>query len=193
MKIALAIPAYRQHVHIKTAYAWAQDMASAMEMGWRPLLLWNDINGIERARNIIVKQAYEADARLLLMCDSDNFPALPQGGLAEMWKAMSEHGAAVVGAAIPVRQGDMMNCEPAKPGEVYPGVVGTGYMLIDLVKLRTMPRPWFSSVIAEDGIEKTVGSDINFCRRVQEHGQSVIVHFALPMAHAETSAVGTRF
>lgn len=193
MKIALAVPAYKQSVHIGVAYAWAQDMATAMEMGWKPVLLWNDVNSIEVARNLIVHQAVHAEARLLLMMDSDTAPILPEGGLKSMWQAMTETGAAVVGAAVPVRNGAGMNCEPARPGEVYPGVVGTAYMLCDLWKLRDLPRPWFRVLLAEDGMSKAVGSDIGFCRAVQNAGHVVAVNFALPMAHAETVATATRF
>jgi hypothetical protein len=192
MIIALAVPAYKQTVHVQTAYAWAQDAMTAMEQGWKPLLLWTDMTGIERSRNMIVKQAEQAGARLLLMCDSDTMPVPVVGGLSSMWKAMSETGAAVVGAAVPIRNGDSMNCEPARPGEIYEGVVGTGYMLIDLVKLRDMPKPWFVCELDEHGIDKVVGSDIGFCRLVQNHGQKVVVNFALSMAHAESAAVATR-
>jgi len=192
MKIALAIPAYQQRVHVQTAHAWAQDMATAIELGWRPMLLWTDCNSIEVARNTIVSQAMQADARLLLMCDSDTMPVPLEGGLKSMWGVMSATGSPVVGAAVPVRNGDSMNCQPARPGEVYPGVVGTGYMLIDLWKLRDLPRPWFKCELSDDGMSKSVGSDIGFCRAVQSAGYQVIVNFQLAMAHAETSAVATR-
>lgn len=193
MRIALAIPSYKQSVHIGAAYAWAQDMATAMEMGWRPVLLWNDVNSIEIARNLIVQQAMQADARLLLMMDSDSAPILPEGGLKSMWQAMNDLDAAVVGAAVPIRNGDGMNCEPARPGEVYPGTVGTAYMLCDMWKLRDLPRPWFQMQLAEDGMSKAVGSDVGFCRAVQSAGHVVAVNFALPMAHAEIVATATRF
>lgn len=190
MIIALAIPAYQQRIHIGTALALAQDNAYALQQGWRPLLLWTDSNSIEVARNIIVKQAIDAGARLLLMTDSDTFAI--DNGLASMWQAMQETGAAVVGAAVPVRNGASMNCEPARPGEVYEGVVGTGYVLIDLVKLRDLPRPWFRVELSEDGTNKAVGSDIGFCRAVQTHGQRVAVNYATPMAHASISVDATR-
>lgn len=190
MIIALAIPAYKQQVHIGAALALAQDNAFALSQGWRPLLLWTDCNSIEVARNLIVKQATDAGARLLLMMDSDTFPV--ESGLASMWQAMQETSAAVVGAAVPVRNGDGMNCEPARPGEVYEGVVGTGYMLVDLIKLRDLAMPWFRVELSDDGTKKAVGSDIAFCRRVQEHGQRVVVNFATPMAHAEIVATATR-
>lgn len=192
MIIALAVPAYRQQINVRAAQNWTQDTIAAMQMGWRPLMLWTDINSIECARNTIVKQAEGAGARLLLMCDADTMPMLPDGGLRPMWDAMSETGAAVVGAAVPVRNGSTMNCEPANPGEVYEGVVGTGYMLIDLFKLRNVPKPWFSVVLSDDGTEKAVGSDIGFCRLVQSRGLKVVVNYRLPMAHSETVATATR-
>jgi hypothetical protein len=190
--ICLAIPAYQQRIHAQTAQAWAGDYVTAMQLGWRPIQIWTDINNIEIARNNIVAQAEKSGARLLLMCDSDTMPVPLEGGLRSMWDAMSETGAAVVGAAVPVRNGDGMNCEPARPGEAYEGVVGTGYMLIDLVKLRDLPRPWFKCELAADGLSKAVGSDIGFCRAVQSAGQRVIVNYRLSMAHAEQSAVATR-
>jgi hypothetical protein len=188
--IALAIPAYQQRVHIGTALALAQDNAYALSQGWRPLLLWTDCNSIEVARNKIVKQAIDAGARLLLMTDSDTFAV--DSGLEALWRTMQETGAAVVGAAVPVRNGASMNCEPAKPGEVYEGVVGTGCVLIDLVKLRSLPKPWFRVELSEDGTEKAVGSDVGFCRAVQAHGQRVIVDYRTPMAHASVSIDATR-
>jgi hypothetical protein len=192
MIIVLAVPAYQQRVHVQTAHAWANDMAAATEMGWRPMLLWTDCNSIEVARNSIIHQATQVGARLVLMCDADTMPVPLEGGLKNMWQAMTDTGAAAVGAAVPVRNGDGMNCEPARPGEVYEGVVGTGYMLIDIVKLRDMPRPWFKVEMAEDGLSKAVGSDIGFCRAVQSAGHKVVVNFRLAMAHAEQSAVATR-
>lgn len=192
MIIALAVPAYRQQINVRVAQNWAQDSIAALQLGWRPLMLWTDINSIECARNTIAKQAEEAGARLLLMCDADTTPVAPEGGLKQMWDVMAATGAAVVGAAVPVRNGSTMNCEPANPGEVYEGVCGTGYMLIDLFKLRGLPKPWFSVVLSNDGTEKAIGSDIGFCRRVQEHGQRVVVNYQIGMAHAETVATATR-
>lgn len=192
MIIALAIPAYQQRVHVVTAAAWSQDLVAAMQMGWRPVQLWTDINNIECARNTIVQQAEQAGARLLLMCDADSMPVQPDGGLRSMWQAMCDHGAAVVGAAVPVRNGDRMNCQPALPGEIYEGVVGTAYMLIDLVKLRDLQKPWFTVMLSADGTSKELGSDIGFCCAVQSAGHKVVVNYQLPMAHAEISAVATR-
>lgn len=193
MKIALACPSYQQRMHVASAVTWAQDAMTALELGWKPIVFWVDANSIEVARNLIVQKAIDADARLLLMMDSDTAPTLPQGGLAHMWKAMSDHGAAVVGAAVPIRGGTGMNCQPAEPGTTYPGHVGTAYELVDLWRLRDLPRPWFTVRLAEDGCSKAIGSDINFCRMVEAAGHKVIVNFALPMAHSETVATATRF
>lgn len=187
MIIALAVPAYRQVVSVQTAYAWAQDAMTAMEFGWKPLLVWVDNSGIARARNVIVKTAVDAGARLLLMCDSDSFPDVQEGGLAHMWTAMQEQEAAVVAAAFVTRNGTRVNCEPAKPGEIYEGEAGTAYMLIDLWKLCDLPKPWFVHRDTEDGLKVQCGEDIYFCRHAKAHGHKVVVHYALPTGHMESS------
>lgn len=192
MNIALVIPAYRQSCHIETARVWAQDALTAVSLGWRPFMFWTDCNSIEVARNTIVREAERAECRLLLMCDADTAPVPLEGGLRSMWNVMVETGAAVTGAAVPIRNGSSMNCEPAKPGEAYPGEVGTGYMLIDMLKLRNVPKPWFRCVLSEDGTSKALGSDIGFCRLVREHGHIVTVNYRLAMAHVEQAAVATR-
>jgi hypothetical protein len=191
MIIALAMPAYRQIVNVQTAYAWAQDSMTAMSLGWNPLLIWADNTGVARSRNTIVKMATDADARLLLMCDSDTFPLPMEGGLAHMYQAMTDHRAAVVGAAVVTRNGKRMNCEPARPGEIYEGEVGTGYMLVDLFKLRDLPRPWFVHADSPDGLRVECGEDIYFCRHAKAHGHTVLVNFALPMGHADQSVSAT--
>jgi len=191
MIIALAIPAYRQTVHARTAYAWAQDSLTASSLGWNPLLIWADNTGVARSRNTIAKMATDAGARLLLMCDSDTFPLPMEGGLGAMWKSMTDTKAAVVGAAVVTRNGQRMNCEPARPGEVYEGEVGTGYMLIDLVKLRDLPRPWFVHKDSADGLKVECGEDIYFCRHAKAHGHAVVVDFTIPMGHADQSVSAT--
>ncbi len=191
MIIALSIPAYRQVVNVQTAYAWAQDALTCAEYAWRPVLIWADNTGVARSRNTIAKIAVDAGARLLLMCDSDTFPIPMDGGLASMWKAMTEHKAAVVGAAVVTRNGKRMNCEPARPGEVYEGEVGTGYMLIDLHALRDLPRPWFVHRDTDDGLRVECGEDIYFCRHAKAHGHRVYVNYALPMGHADQSVSAT--
>ena len=191
MIISLAVPAYRQVMNAQTAYAWAQDMATALELGWRPALQWVDATGIARARNVIVQQAMNVGARLLLTCDSDTFPTNPHGGLTRMWETMQKHDAAVVGAAVVTRNGTRMNCEPARPGETYEGEVGTGYMLIDLFKLRDLPRPWFVQTDSADGLTVAVGEDIGFCRAAKAAGHRVVVDFSMSMGHADQHVSST--
>lgn len=185
MIIALAIPAYRQQVNVQTAYAWAQDAMTAMELGWKPALIWVDNSGIARARNVIVETAIKQSARLLLMSDSDSFPDVQEGGLAHMWQTMQQHSAAVVGAAFVTRNGERVNVEPVKPGETYEGEVGTAYMLIDLWKLRDLPKPWFVHRDTDDGLRVACGEDIYFCRHAKANGHTVVVNYALPTGHLD--------
>jgi hypothetical protein len=100
---------------------------------------------------------------------------------------MHKNQAAVVGAAVVTRNGKRMNCEPVRPGDVYEGEVGTGYMLIDLFRLRDLPRPWFVHRDSPDGLKVECGEDIYFCRHAKAHGHSVLVNFAIPMGHADQS------
>jgi hypothetical protein len=189
--IALAIPAYHQAVSIHTAYTWTQDALTAAELGWKPVPIWVDCSGIARARNTIVKTAEDVGARLLLMTDSDSFPDVQQGGLAHMWQAMQEHDASVVAAAFVTRNGTRLNCEPVKPGEVYEGEAGTAYMLVDLWKLRDLPKPWFVHRDTPDGLKVECGEDIYFCRHAKTHGHKVVVNFALPTGHVDQSVSRT--
>jgi hypothetical protein len=191
VKIALAIPAYRQQVNVQTAYAWAQDALTCADLGWNPILMWVDNSGIPRARNTIVQMAEAADARLLLMCDSDSFPDVPEGGLKHMWQTMESEQAAVVGAAFVTRNGTRVNCEPAHAGESYEGEVGTAYMLIDLWKLRDLPKPWFVHRDTPDGLKVECGEDIYFCRHAKANGHRVVVNYALPTGHADNSVSRT--
>lgn len=191
MNIALAIPAYRQLVNVQTAYAWAQDAMTALELGWKPALIWVDNSGIARARNVIVQKAIENGAQLLLMCDSDSYPDVPEGGLLHMWQTMQKHDSAVVAAAFVTRNGSRLNVEPVKPGETYEGEAGTAYMLIDLEKLRDLPRPWFVHTDTPDGLGVVCGEDIYFCRHAKAHGHRVIVNFALPTGHIDIKASKT--
>lgn len=191
MIIALAIPAYRQQVNVRTAYSWAQDALTAIQLGWNPMLIWVDNSGIARARNTIVETALKGGARMLLMCDSDTFALSPYGGLGALWETMQKHNAAIVGAAVPTRNGSRMNCEPARPGETYEGEVGTGLMLVDLHALRDLPKPWFVHKDTPDGLRVECGEDIRFCRHAKAHGHSVIVDFTIAMGHADQHVSAT--
>jgi hypothetical protein len=183
--IALAIPAYRQQVNVQTATAWVQDALTARELGWQPVPIWVDCSGIARARNTIVETALKAGARLLLMMDSDSFPDVPEGGLGHMWHVMQEHDASVVAAAFVTRNGTRLNCEPVRPGQTYEGEAGTAYMLVDLWKLRDLPKPWFVHRDTDDGLKVQCGEDVYFCRHAKEHGHRVVVNYALPTGHAD--------
>lgn len=191
MRIALSVPAYRQSVNVNTAVAWMQDALTARELGWQPFPIWVDNSGIARARNVIVETAIKNDARLLLMMDSDSFPDVPEGGLAHMWATMQKHDAAVVLAAFVTRNGSRLNCEPVHPGETYPGECGTAYTLIDLWRLRDLPRPWFVHRDTADGLRVECGEDVYFCRHAKAHGHEVIVNFALPTGHMDQSCSRT--
>jgi hypothetical protein len=190
MIIALSCPAYRQSMHVRAAYTWVQDALTAMEFGWKPVPIFVDCHGIAAARNTIVREAEKINARLCLMADSDSFPMVPDGGLAHMWHVMQKHDAAVVLAAFVTRNGTRLNVEPVKLGETYEGEGGAAYMLVDMWKLRDLPRPWFAFEYKDNGIDVEVSEDIHFCRAVKAHGQKVVVTCAIPTGHA-TNEIAT--
>ena len=193
MIIALACPSYQQRMHVRSAYAWAQDSLTATALGWNPALVWVDNSGIPRARNTIIKTAEDLGARLLLTMDSDTFPLPMEGGLQSMWDVMQRHEAAVVAAAVVTRnsKNGRVNCEPVRPGESYEGECGTGYMLIDLWKLRDLPKPWFVHRDTPDGLKVECGEDVYFCRHAKAHGHRVVVNYELPMGHIDQVALTT--
>jgi hypothetical protein len=191
VRIGHYLPAYRQSVHVQVALAMAREASWCAGAGHVHVPFFTDINGIARARNIAVATAMKAGCDVLLMQDSDTF-ALPEhnySAIERLLATMIEHDAAVVGAPYPVRNGETMCCEPARPGEVYPGEVGTGLMLIDLRKLADLPRPWFRFVEADDGSTVTCGEDIYFCRLAKSAGYKVLVDYTIPVGHAFSTVV----
>lgn len=201
MKVAHFIPAYRSVVHVEIALALARDAAWCEAAGYQHWPFFIDAAGIARARNRAVQAATERGADLLLMQDSDVFMVLSHASakrsrfgsaLDALWDTMRRNDAAAVGAAVPVRNGQSMNCEPARPGEVYPGKVGTGLMLIDLRKLADLPRPWFVHTDRADGLDVECSEDIYFCRQLEAAGLSVFVDYGIDTGHAYTVASATR-
>jgi hypothetical protein len=192
VRIGHFVPAYRQQVHVEVAMSMARDTSWAKAAGVEHCPFWVDASGIARARNLAVDTARRLDCDLLLMQDADCF-GLPQVGsaLGRLMRSMQSAGAAAVGAAFAVRNGASMNCEPARPGELYDGIVGTGLMLIDMRALAALPRPWFVHRDDETGTRVAVGEDVNFCRLVRAAGHRVSVDYTFPTGHASTEVVGT--
>lgn len=173
--------------------ALAREAAWCESQDWTHVPFYVDATGIARARNIAVQIAYQAKCDLLLMQDADCF-ALPQNNYSAvkaLWLSMRRAEAQVCGAAIAVRNGDKMNCEPARPGESYEGVVGTGLMLIDLRPLRDLPRPWFKHTDSPSGDSVTCGEDAYFCSHARDHGYRVWVDYTIPTGHASQTVIGS--
>lgn len=192
MLVAHLIPAYHGTLHAQVAVDMTRTTLVCAERGWKYVPICIDMHGIERVRNLGVKQAYELGADLLLMQDADTFSLPPAfGPLEPLYSSMERCDAAVVGAAVITRNGERMNCEPAVPGRIYAGEVGTGLMLIDLRKLRDLPQPWFVQDVASDGITLRVGEDIGFCRLVKSAGRVVVVDYSFNTGHGYSSVNAT--
>lgn len=193
MRVAHLLPAYRGTVHASVAIGMSRDAIVCAERKWKHMPFLIDAHGVERVRNMGVRVAYENNADLMLMQDADTFALEPAfGSLESLYAAMEKHDAAAVGAAVVVRNGERMNCEPARPGESYEGEVGTGIMLVDLRRLRDLPRPWFRMLTAPDGETVQQSEDIFFCRQLKAYGHKVIVDYTFPTGHGYSSVHASR-
>ena len=188
MKVMHLLPAYRGTVHAEVAIGMSRDAIVCSERGWKHMPVCIDAHGIDRVRNMAVRIAYDNACDLLLMQDADTFSILPAyGSLESMWNTMDKFGAAAVGAAVAVRNGETMNVQPALPNQAYEGEVGTGLMLIDLNKLKDLPRPWFRTELFEDGERVKTSEDIWFCRYLKRQGFSVYIDYTFRTGHGYSS------
>jgi hypothetical protein len=195
VKVLHFIPAYRRAVDVDVAMGIGREATWCAEQGHEYASFFVDATGIARARNLAMKVAREQGASLLLMQDADVFTLAPTfSAIEHLWRSMRRYGAAVVGAAVAVRNGRGMNCEPAHPGEVYDGIVGTGLMLIDLGRLEEIgfASPAFVHADTEDGCGVACGEDVYFCRRVTGAGGRVVVDFTIATGHASVAVDATR-
>ena len=195
MRVAHFVPAYRATVHAEVALGMAREATWCASNGWEHVPFYTDCNGIARARNLAVREAMRHRCDLLLMQDADGFmipSAETPSAIGHLWRTMHKADAAVVGAVFVVRNGQTVNCEPARPGETYDGEVGTGLMLIDLRRLDSLALPWFVQRDGADGCSVALGEDIGFCRAVSAIGQRVIVDYSIRTGHASSVVEATR-
>jgi hypothetical protein len=194
VRIGYFIPAYRQDCHIEVAMDLARGVSwlgTTDYHGAQVVPFWVDATGIARARNLAVDIAYKHEFDALVMQDADCFTPGPTSTLEQLFTSLMVENAAVVGAAIAIRNGAGMNCDPAEPGALYEGDVGTGLMMIDLRRLRALPRPWFVHRDTPDGLTVARSEDIYFCQHVRAHGHRALVDYTFPTGHASTGVVGT--
>jgi len=193
VRIGHLVPAYGQRVHVQVALAFAREASWCEHAGHVHVPFFVDMIGVDRSRNTAVSLAIKAKCDFLLMQDADTY-ALPEhnySAMSALLETMTAHDVAAVGAAVASRNRDRMNCEPARPGEVYEGEVGTGLMLIDLRKLADLPRPWFRYEVAADGETVQCGEDLYFCRRVKAAGHKVLVDYTIPTGHVASVVVSS--
>jgi hypothetical protein len=183
MRIIHAIPAYHRDLDIEVAFSAAGDAYWCAQQGWEYGMVWCDVVGVARARNLLFDSARRAGADLLLFQDSDSFP-MAGSGLHQLWDTMQAKSAAVVGAVVRKRNIPQLAIAKDQPvSSVIDGDVGTAYMLIDLRQTNDLPRPLFVHRDTEDGLEVACGEDFYFCRLARKHGLGVFVDYRLNMGH----------
>jgi hypothetical protein len=117
------------------------------------------------------------------MQDADCITAPNRSAMNDLFDAIIKQGAQVAGAVFLCRGGDKINAEPARPGEVYEGDVGTGLMLINCKTAASTPQPWFVHEFSDDGTKTVCGEDIYFCRHMRKHGARVVVDYTMETGH----------
>jgi hypothetical protein len=190
MRLALGYPAYRAQVH--TAHLFQASQLALLL--WRttkqgPLMFYVDCTFIDKARNLLIRQALDARADWLLMCDSDTYYVQP----APILRMISEgqaRGAAMVGAAVRLRkwEGEIYNAAVApdfKPmsreqlgGALRPcDRLGGAFTAINLDWIREhwQESPWFMVQHLAGPQPKTVGEDIWFSDNVRKRGGTILV------------------
>lgn len=172
----------------EAARGLAMDAVNANMLGLRAYISNASMASIERSRNWAITNAVDNGARLLLMRDADvgsDADALPA-----LMKTMTDTGAAVVGAAVALRDGKRANCEPYTPNAEYEcHAVGTGLMLIDLAQLKDLETPWFKMDLADDGVGLTQSEDVWFCERVRKFGKKVVCNSKIKTSHAHEQSL----
>ncbi len=163
MKIGIFIPAYRESVHVETAYTLVREVAWCRERGIVPVPFHRANCTIDQARNWALHTAKAQRLHALLMLDADcAAPAV----LSHLLPRILD-GAAVAALVVQGRDG-RPNTGP------HEGEVGTGIMLINCAAIE-WPAPWFRTELTDDGTAVRVGEDIGFCRQVRAHGRTVDV------------------
>lgn len=180
--VALFVPSYRGQMTFESARSLAMDAVNANSMGLRAYISNASMASIERSRNWAVGNAADNGATLMLMRDADVGSA--SDALPRMMQTMHETGAAVVGAAVALRDARRANCEPYLPSDVYEcHAVGTGLMLIDLAQLEGMEKPWFKMDLDADGVSLTQSEDVYFCEKVRRFGKKVVCNSKIQTTH----------
>lgn len=187
LAIAYYVPCYRGQLRVETAYTMVRDALWAQSQGHEIQPFHRSTCSIDAARNYGLGVAIRADADLLLMIDADVYVQPPASGLALLVARWRETGAACIGAAVPSRRGGL-NCDPPRGSDgapVFPGVVGTGLMLIDVRQVRSISPPWFTTTLTPDGERVQTGEDIAFCQLAQRRGLTVLVDSTVPTGHMD--------
>ena len=183
MRIGYYVPAYRETVTMAHVYTRLFDQTWASAKGYELAHFHSSSSNIAMQRNWAIKRARQEECNYLMMLDSDCGVEGHEPALKRMLYTMHNQDAALVGLPFIARTRDKVTAEPANPGRVYVGEVGTGCVLIDMGALEDVALPWFVDELTEDGTERKCGEDIHFCRKLEELGKTCIIDYTLPTIH----------
>lgn len=177
MRVALYSPAYRGNLWERNRATYGRDILFAGSAGWVVTDLndgvINPSSSIEQCRNQAIARA---DADVLLMIDAD--VAADGSPLETLYQQLGERVA--VGAPVRIRQASR------RENTAY-GYPAAALMLIDLRKLRCLPKPqdmpWFKRVWNKGHTFCRVDEGVYFAHTVERYGGKVGVADGLTTYH----------
>lgn len=198
IRLAVGIPAYGGRVS-------AGHMLQAGQLSWAwcraglpaPYFITVDSAGVDKARNILVAKARDANADWLLMCDADTYYPLPQA-IFEMVQEGQKRGAAVIGAPVKMRRRDGYNVTRGKAFELIPkdefqgrvldvDRIGSAFTAINLQWLKNewSDSPWFVFEHKPGRTPECIGEDYWFCAGVRDRGGTILADGRFEPVHVE--------
>jgi len=152
-----------------------------------------DTCGIDRARNLMLAAAMQANADWLLMIDSDTWVVTSEYAssgfqLLEMIHSGENLDATIIGAPVKRRGGEGLAVYVRKHDKLFAvkitdataltvvecDAIGAAVMAINLGKLQLDDRFVFTD---------QEGEDLNFCRKLRDRGDKILVDTRVQTAH----------
>ncbi len=198
MKIGIGIPAYRSVIDVNHIYQWLLLGAALPHTEFDlAFIQYQDVCGIERARNRLTLSAFDDEIDWLIMCDADNYvmprPEQPNPGEAILRMIIAGHemNAAMVGAPVLSRNavnpkvnvrrfiaGDWrtMGLDDIVGKVTVVDRIGTGLVAVNIAWLREYwpEPPWFQSIYLPGRELLHVGEDDWFCDEAKKRGGKIL-------------------
>lgn len=194
-RVGYYVPAYGRSLDPAVWMQGVLEGMAAVHLGYKLVPLWEDVNGVDLARNRVLQESRAAKLDYLFMQDADT-AADGKAVIPRVLEIAESHGAAVVAVGYPLRRKTpTLSLTPAKEGDVYECEgAGTGLMLVDIAAVNRVAMfhegAWFERSHADSRrAYLDEGGDVHFCRVMREHGEKVWADAALPTLHVHKQPI----